>query len=85
MFKHLVNKPSQERITQIIMDAVLIEQEFLTDALPVRMIGMNAELMKQYIEFVADRLLGELGCEKVISSIWLPHLIETVLPKHTIM
>jgi ribonucleoside-diphosphate reductase subunit M2 len=44
---------------------VVIEQEFLTVALPVAMIGMNGELMKRYIEFVADRLLVELGCEKI--------------------
>ena len=47
------------------MDAVKIEQEFLTDALPVDLIGMNVKLMCQYIEFVADRLLGELGCSKI--------------------
>ena len=51
----------------IIADAVRIEQEFLTDALPVSLIGMNCALMSQYIEFVADRLLVELGCDKVIS------------------
>jgi len=44
---------------------VTIEQEFLTEALPVALIGMNNNLMKQYIEFVADRLLVELGCEKI--------------------
>ena len=60
-----VNKPSQQRVVEIISDAVAIEQEFLTDALPVEMIGMNCRLMRQYIEFVADRLLIELGCEKV--------------------
>lgn len=65
MFKHLVQKPSEEEVTAIIRDAVIIEQEFLTQALPVAMIGMNCDLMKQYIEFVADRLLGELGCTKV--------------------
>ncbi|KAK2703469.1 ribonucleoside-diphosphate reductase subunit M2 B-like [Artemia franciscana] len=65
MFKHLVKKPSESRIVQIIVDAVKIEQEFLTDALPVDMIGMNGTLMKRYIEFVADRLLLELGCKKV--------------------
>lgn len=65
MFNHLVNKPSQERIHHIIREAVKIEQEFLTDALPVRLIGMNSDLMNQYIEFVADRLLVELKCEKV--------------------
>jgi ribonucleoside-diphosphate reductase beta chain len=50
------------------MDAVAIEKEFVTDALPVRLIGMNSDLMCQYIEFVADRLLMELGCEKVWNS-----------------
>merc|ERR1712227_1184294 len=65
MFRHLVDKPSQERIYEIVRDAVTIEQEFLTDALPVRLIGMNCNLMKQYIEFVADRLLVELDCPKI--------------------
>ena len=65
MFNHLVNKPSQERIHSIISEAVRIEQEFLTEALPVNLIGMNCNLMKQYIEFVADRLLVELKCDKV--------------------
>jgi ribonucleoside-diphosphate reductase subunit M2 len=60
-----VNKPPKERILEIINNAVKIEQEFLTDALPVEMIGMNCRLMRQYIEFVADRLLLELGCTKV--------------------
>lgn len=62
---HLVNKLPVERVTQIITDAVAIEKEFVTDALPVRLIGMNADLMTQYIEFVADRLLVELNCPKV--------------------
>uniref|UniRef100_A0A3B3HDV0 Ribonucleoside-diphosphate reductase subunit M2 n=1 Tax=Oryzias latipes TaxID=8090 RepID=A0A3B3HDV0_ORYLA len=65
MFKHLVNKPSSETVTEIIRNAVEIEQEFLTEALPVKLIGMNCELMKQYIEFVADRLLLELGFSKI--------------------
>merc|ERR1712212_377205 len=63
MFKHLKNKPSKERVLTIIKDAVSIEQEFLTDALPVALLGMNCEAMKTYIEFVSDRLLRELGCE----------------------
>ena len=66
MFSYLINKPSEERIKEIVKDAVVIEQEFLTDALPVKLIGMNDTLMKQYIEFVADRLLVALGCSKVI-------------------
>jgi len=52
----------------IITDAVAIEKEFVTDALPVNLIGMNAKLMQQYIEFVADRLLVELGNEKVYNA-----------------
>ena len=65
MFSYLVNKPSDEKIKEIIKDAVVIEQEFLTEALPVKLIGMNHILMKQYIEFVADRLLVALGSSKV--------------------
>ena len=65
MFKHLLYKPSETEVQAIISDAVKIEQEFLTDALPVNLIGMNCVLMRQYIEFVADRLLLELGCNKV--------------------
>ncbi|OUT98285.1 MAG: ribonucleoside-diphosphate reductase [Flammeovirgaceae bacterium TMED32] len=65
---HLVNKLSNEAIQIIIADAVTIEKEFVTDALPVRLIGMNAELMCQYIEFVADRLLMELNCSKIYHS-----------------
>jgi len=64
MFKHLVNKPSRERILEIVTNAVDIECEFLTEALPVRLIGMNCHMMVEYIKFVADRLLLELGCEK---------------------
>merc|ERR1712004_687042 len=65
MFRHLVDKPSQERIYEIVCNAVDIEIEFLTEALPVALIGMNSVLMIQYIKFVADRLLRELSCEKV--------------------
>jgi len=67
MFKHIIKKPTAERIIQIIKEAVVIEQEFLTEAIPVDMIGMNSGLMKQYIEFVADRLLLELNCPKVFN------------------
>lgn len=62
---HLQNKLSEETVKEIIVDAVAIEKEFVTDALPVKLIGMNAELMCQYIDFVADRLLVALGCNKV--------------------
>merc|ERR1712226_132652 len=65
MFHHLKNKPSEERIVQIVSEAVEIEIEFLTDALPVKLIGMNCDLMSIYIKFVADRLLSELSCQKI--------------------
>ncbi len=65
---HLVNKLPKETVSKIITDAVEIEKEFVTDAIPVKLIGMNADLMKQYIEFVADRLLAELGCDKVYNA-----------------
>jgi len=64
MYSKLVNKLSNDRITEIVTNAVEIEKEFVTDALPVELIGMNSRLMQQYIEFVADRLLGELGVPK---------------------
>merc|ERR1712223_1836111 len=65
MFHHLKNKPSESRIVEIVSEAVEIEIEFLTDALPVRLIGMNCDLMSTYIRFVADRLLHELSCKKI--------------------
>jgi ribonucleoside-diphosphate reductase beta chain len=61
---HLINKVPKERIRGIIVDALNIEREFITESLPVSLIGMNAVLMTQYLEFVADRLLVELGCER---------------------
>ncbi len=66
--EHLKHKLSKEKVQKIITDAVDIEKEFVTDSLPVKLIGMNAELMQQYIEFVADRLLVELGNEKVYNA-----------------
>jgi len=65
---HIQNKLPKETVSKIIEDAVSIEKEFVTDALPVKLIGMNADLMCQYIEFVADRLLVELGCPKAYNS-----------------
>ena len=65
---HLVNKLPKEKVSGIIAEAVEIEKEFVTESLPVRLIGMNADLMSQYIEFVADRLLGELGNEKIYNT-----------------
>ncbi|RPD49437.1 ribonucleoside-diphosphate reductase [Hymenobacter sediminis] len=65
---HLINKLPESRVHEIIRDAVQIEQEFVTDALPVNLIGMNAQLMSQYIEFVADRLLDALGYSKIYGA-----------------
>jgi ribonucleoside-diphosphate reductase beta chain len=66
--KHVNGKLPKERIIEIIKDAVAIEQEFVTDSLPVNLIGMNAQLMRQYIEFVADRLLDELIGQKIYNA-----------------
>ncbi|KAH8929314.1 ribonucleoside-diphosphate reductase small chain [Atractiella rhizophila] len=68
LFKHLARRPHPDTVSMIIRQAVEIEKEFLTDALPVSLIGMNANLMCQYIEFVADRLLVALGNEKVYNA-----------------
>lgn len=68
LFSLLRNKPSQQIIYKIITDAVECEKEFVTDALPVALIGMNAQLMQQYIEFVADRLLVALGLPKYFQA-----------------
>lgn len=65
--KHLNNKLTKEQVKDIITEAVEIEKEFILEALPVKLIGMNSELMSQYIEFVADRLLVELGNEKIFN------------------
>ncbi|MBK6861050.1 MAG: ribonucleotide-diphosphate reductase subunit beta [Saprospiraceae bacterium] len=66
--QHIVNKLPKETIEAIIKDAVEIEKHFITEAIPVALIGMNANLMCQYIEFVADRLLVALGNTKVYNS-----------------
>ncbi|KAJ8776001.1 hypothetical protein J1605_015935 [Eschrichtius robustus] len=65
MFKHLLHKPSEQRVKEIIVSAVRLEQERLTEASTVKLIGMNCALMKQYIKFLADRLMLELGFSKV--------------------
>jgi ribonucleotide reductase beta subunit family protein with ferritin-like domain len=64
IYSKLVNKLSQSRIFEIIGEAVSIETEFISSAIPVELIGMNSKMMTQYIEFCADRLLISLGCEK---------------------
>ena len=68
LFSHLERRPHPDTVERIIREAVEIEQEFLTDALPCRLIGMNSELMCQYIEFVADRLLVSLGNKKIYNK-----------------
>jgi len=65
---HLVNKVSPKRIKEILVNALDIERMFITESLPISLIGMNAKLMTQYLEFVTDRLLVELGCEKEFNS-----------------
>ena len=65
---HLVNKVPKERIKEIIVDALNIEREFITESLPVSLIGMNSKLMTQYLEFVTDSLLDDLGCDKVYNT-----------------
>jgi ribonucleoside-diphosphate reductase beta chain len=66
--QHLVNKLDKKIVEQIITEAVAIEKEFVSDAIPVNLIGMNSNLMCQYIEFVADRLLLSLGNSKVYNA-----------------
>ncbi|MEY4110460.1 MAG: ribonucleoside-diphosphate reductase, beta subunit [Bacteroidota bacterium] len=68
LYSQLQNPLPKEKVKEIITNAVEIEKEFVTDALPVKLIGMNAELMRQYIEFVADRLLVALGCSKTYNT-----------------
>ena len=65
---HIEKKLSEKKIREIICGALEIEKEFILEALPVRLIGMNSELMAQYLEFVTDRLLMALGCSKIYNS-----------------
>jgi ribonucleoside-diphosphate reductase beta chain len=65
---HIENKLPRERVLEIIQSALEIEKEFITESLPVDLIGMNSKLMAQYLEYVADRLLSDLGCGKVYNS-----------------
>ena len=66
--EHLINKVPVERITQIIVEALDIEREFITESLPVKLIGMNSKLMSEYLEFVTDHLLDTLNCPKVYGT-----------------
>ena len=68
IYSHLDEKLPESKVTEIITNAVTIEQKFITDSIPCRMIGMNADLMKQYIEFCADRLLGALNAPLIYNT-----------------
>jgi ribonucleoside-diphosphate reductase subunit M2 len=68
MYSMLNDKPSKDTILEIIKEAVELEKEFITESLPCKLIGMNMDLMKQYIEYVSDRLLLMLGLEKIYNS-----------------
>lgn len=68
LYNKLEKKLSRKKIQEIIQSAVTIEKEFITEALPCRLIGMNSDLMNQYIEFVADRLSLQLGCDEIYHS-----------------
>lgn len=68
LYSKLTRKLRKERIHEIITEATEIEKEFITEAIPCRLIGMNAALMKQYIEFVADRLCVQLGYDKIFKA-----------------
>ena len=67
--KYIKDKVSEERIKEIICSAVDIERVFITESLPVSLIGMNSKLMAQYIEYVADFWLQQLGCSKVYNVV----------------
>ena len=68
LFNKLTKKPSKKKIIDIIKESVAIEKEFICEALPCRLISMNSKLMSQYIEFVADRLACQLGCNKIFNT-----------------
>ncbi len=68
LYSHLNNKLDESVVRDIVMDAVAIEQEFVCDALPVSLVGMNADLMREYIKFVADHLMSHLGYAKIYNA-----------------
>jgi ribonucleotide reductase beta subunit family protein with ferritin-like domain len=69
LYNKLLNKCSKKKVLEIIKEAVEIEKEFITESLPCKLIGMNSKLMSQYIEFVADRLLAQIGFEKYYNTV----------------
>jgi ribonucleotide reductase beta subunit family protein with ferritin-like domain len=68
LYSKIINRLSESTVHQMIMDAVRIEEEFIIESLPCRLIGMNSELMAEYIKFIADRLSIELGYSKIYNS-----------------
>eukprot|EP00240_Pyramimonas_obovata_P005720 CAMPEP_0118957886 /NCGR_PEP_ID=MMETSP1169-20130426/62338_1 /TAXON_ID=36882 /ORGANISM="Pyramimonas obovata, Strain CCMP722" /LENGTH=336 /DNA_ID=CAMNT_0006905989 /DNA_START=109 /DNA_END=1119 /DNA_ORIENTATION=+ len=68
LYTMMENKLDEATIHEIVMDAVEIEKEFVTESLPVDLVGMNSRLMQQYIEFVADRLVMALGYDKIFNA-----------------
>jgi len=68
LFSKLHKKPKRAKILEIFKEAVKIEKEFICEALPCKLIGMNSKLMSQYIEFVADRLVVQLGYSKIYKT-----------------
>ena len=68
LYTHLTHKCDEATVRQIVMDAVTIEQEFVCEALPCSLVGMNANLMRDYIDFVADHLMTTLGYSKIYNT-----------------
>jgi len=68
LYEHLNNKITQERMNEILTEAVNIEIEFICESIPCRLIGMNSNLMTQYIKYIADRLLVQMGFEKIYNE-----------------
>ena len=69
LFQHMIYQPTYETILPIMQEAVTIEQSFFKDALPVRLIGMNEDLMCQYVEFVADPFTSFIGIPQALSCL----------------
>ena len=68
LFRKLIKRPNKKKVYDIVQEAVSIEKEFICSALPCKLIGMNSKLMSQYIEFVADRIVQQLGFDKIYKT-----------------
>ena len=71
LYKRLSKHPSKKKVIEIIKEAVDIEKEFICEALPCKLISMNSKLMSEYIEFIADRLITQLGYDKIYNTLKL--------------